>query len=96
MAENGRRAPVTVEVTDLHKSFRIPTHRVDTLKERALHPLARMEFSDLEALRGITFSVHKGEVMGIVGRNGSGKTTLLKLLASIYRADSGRIRVAGT
>ena len=34
--------------------------------------------------------------MGIAGRNGSGKTTLLKLLASIYRADRGRIRVAGT
>jgi ABC-type polysaccharide/polyol phosphate transport system ATPase subunit len=94
--ENGRRAAVTVEVTDLHKSFRIPTHRVDTLKERALHPFARLEFSDLEALRGISFSVRRGEVMGIVGRNGSGKTTLLKLLASIYRADRGAIRVAGT
>ena len=34
--------------------------------------------------------------MGVAGRNGSGKTTLLKLLASIYRADRGRIRIAGT
>src|SRR4051794_165243 len=34
-------------------------------------------------------------IFGVVGRNGSGKSTLLKLLASIYRADKGRIRMAG-
>ena len=61
-----------------------------------MHPLRRTDTTRLEALRGISFDVRKGEMMGIVGRNGSGKTTLLKLLASIYRADSGTIRVAGT
>jgi ABC-type polysaccharide/polyol phosphate transport system ATPase subunit len=43
----------------------------------------------------VDFSVHRGEFFGIVGRNGSGKSTLLKVLASIYRADRGRIRIAG-
>ncbi len=38
----------------------------------------------------------RGEFFGIVGRNGSGKSTLLKVLASIYQADSGRVRMAGT
>jgi ABC-2 type transport system ATP-binding protein len=93
-AEGGE--PLAVEVRDLHKTFMLPTHRVDTLKEKAMHPLRRTDMSRLEALRGISFDVRKGEMMGIVGRNGSGKTTLLKLLASIYRADSGTIRVAGT
>ncbi len=37
----------------------------------------------------------QGEFFGIVGRNGSGKSSLLKILASIYRADAGRARVAG-
>jgi ABC-type polysaccharide/polyol phosphate transport system ATPase subunit len=91
-----RGAPLAVEVRDVHKTFLVPTHRVDTLKERATHPFRRMETTRLEALRGISFDVRKGEMMGIVGRNGSGKTTLLKLLASIYRADRGSIRVAGT
>src|SRR5207248_3327986 len=49
----------------------------------------------LPALRDVSFDVHLGEFFGIVGRNGSGKTTLLKLMASIYRADAGRIRMAG-
>ena len=49
----------------------------------------------LKALDGVSFEVRQGEFFGIVGRNGSGKSTLLKLLASIYRADSGTIRMAG-
>jgi ABC-2 type transport system ATP-binding protein len=87
--------PVLIEVRDVHKTFRIPKHRVDTLKERATHPWRRAEFRELRALRGVSFDVRRGEFFGIVGRNGSGKSTLLKILASIYRADGGRIRMAG-
>jgi len=43
----------------------------------------------------VSFDVHQGEFFGIVGRNGSGKSTLLKIMSSIYKADAGRIRVAG-
>jgi ABC-2 type transport system ATP-binding protein len=87
--------PVLIEVRDLEKTFRIPTHRVDTLKERAAHPFRRARYRELRALRGISFEVRRGEFFGIVGRNGSGKSTLLKILSSIYRADAGRIRMAG-
>jgi len=46
-------------------------------------------------LRGLTFSVKQGQTLSIIGRNGSGKSTLLKVLAGIYRADHGQIRVHG-
>jgi ABC-type polysaccharide/polyol phosphate transport system ATPase subunit len=91
----GPDASPAIRVEDLHKSFRIPTQRVDSLKERAVHPFASREYRELHALDGISFEVRQGEFFGIVGRNGSGKSTLLKLLASIYRADSGRIQIAG-
>jgi ABC-2 type transport system ATP-binding protein len=94
-AAPGPDAPAAIRVEDLHKAFRIPTHRVDSLKERAVHPFASREFRELRALDGISFEVRQGEFFGIVGRNGSGKSTLLKLLASIYRADAGRIQIAG-
>jgi ABC-2 type transport system ATP-binding protein len=86
---------LAIEVQGLRKSFQIPTHRVDSFKERALHPLRRTTYRELGALRDLSFDIHRGEFFGIVGRNGSGKSTLLKILASIYRADAGRIRIAG-
>jgi ABC-2 type transport system ATP-binding protein len=89
------RQPLVIDVQGLDKTFRIPDRRVDTLKERVAHPLRQVEYRELKALRDISFQVHQGEFFGIVGRNGSGKSTLLKVLASIYRADAGRIRMAG-
>jgi ABC-type polysaccharide/polyol phosphate transport system ATPase subunit len=91
----GADAPLAIEVTDLHKSFRIPKNRITNFKERAVRPFERQEYWELHALRGISFDVRQGEFFGIVGRNGSGKSTLLKILASIYKADSGTIRMAG-
>jgi ABC-type polysaccharide/polyol phosphate transport system ATPase subunit len=87
--------PLAIQVEGLHKAFRIPTQRVDSLKERAVRPLRSRDFRELRALNGISFDIRRGEFFGIVGRNGSGKSTLLKLLASIYRADAGTIRMAG-
>jgi ABC-2 type transport system ATP-binding protein len=87
--------PVAIEVRGLEKSFRVPRHRIDTFKERATHPFMRVEYRELHALRNVSFDVHRGEFFGIVGRNGSGKSTLLKIMASIYGADAGSIRMAG-
>ncbi|HZU59820.1 MAG TPA: ATP-binding cassette domain-containing protein, partial [Solirubrobacteraceae bacterium] len=78
-------APVVIQVRGIHKSFRIPNQRIDSFKERAVHPLRRVEYRTLPALDDVDFEVRRGEFFAIVGRNGSGKSTLLKILASIYR-----------
>jgi ABC-2 type transport system ATP-binding protein len=87
--------PVIIEARGIEKTFRIPTHRIDSLKERATHPFTRTEYREQRVLQDLSFDVHQGEFFGIVGRNGSGKSTLLKIMSSIYRADRGRIRMAG-
>jgi ABC-2 type transport system ATP-binding protein len=87
--------PLAIEVREVEKTFRIPVHRIDSFKERMVHPLAQPQYRVLQALRKLSFDVHRGEFFGVVGRNGSGKSTLLKILASIYRSDSGSIRMAG-
>ena len=87
---------VAIEVRGLDKTFRIPTHRIDRIKERLVRPFARQEYRHLEALRDVSFDIRRGEFFGIVGRNGSGKSTLLKIMASIYGADGGMVRMAGS
>ena len=89
------RAPAAVSVRGVAKAFRLPHQRYTTLKERALHPLARRTHDEFAALRDVSFEVRKGEFFGIAGRNGSGKSTLLKCLAGIYRVDRGDVRLAG-
>lgn len=85
----------SIEVADLWKSFKLPHQRRDTLKERFLHPLRRVDIDQLQALKEISFAVQQGEFFGIIGPNGSGKSTLLKLLAGIYAPDQGDITVRG-
>lgn len=49
----------------------------------------------IRAVSDISFSVNKGEILGIVGRNGSGKTTLLRSIAGIFQPDEGEIDTKG-
>lgn len=50
-------------------------------------------FQDLEALKNVNLNVNKGSIYGLLGSNGSGKTTLLKLLAGIYKQNTGELKI---
>jgi ABC-2 type transport system ATP-binding protein len=98
----GRRAaqrlaegPTVIDVQNVSKRFTIPYNRMNSLRERVANPFGHREANLLQALQDVSFDVHQGEFFGIVGRNGSGKSTLLKIMASIYRPDTGKVRMAG-
>ena len=55
----------------------------------------RKSFGPVEALRGVDFALHSGEVLAIVGDNGAGKSTLIKHISGVYRPDAGEMHLAG-
>ncbi|HZF37025.1 MAG TPA: ATP-binding cassette domain-containing protein [Candidatus Angelobacter sp.] len=56
----------------------------------------RKHFGTVQALRGVTFSVEPGQVVGLVGDNGAGKSTLMKTITGVHVPDGGTIRFDGT
>lgn len=53
------------------------------------------KYGEVEALRGVSFSVNEGEIFGLIGPDGSGKTTLFRILTTLIRANSGTATVDG-
>lgn len=79
----------------MSKSFRLPHERRTTLKEYFQHPFRSDGYEDQLALQDVSFRIDPGEFFGIIGPNGSGKSTLLKIIAGIYRQDTGSVLVNG-
>ena len=55
----------------------------------------KKSYGAVEAVRGVSFEVHEGEVFGLLGPNGAGKTTTVEILEGLRRPDAGRVRVCG-
>lgn len=79
-----------IEVKDLRITYKCV--KALSLKN-SIFRLKKSKLEVVEAVRGISFEVKKGEILGIVGKNGSGKSTLLKAIAGIFSPDSGSIEL---
>jgi len=89
-----------VRVEDLWKKFKIPHERRTTIFENIIGALQMLggktlSYEEFWALKDVSFTVAKGESLGVIGENGSGKSTLLKILAKILRPDKGNVAANG-
>ncbi|MDW8106673.1 MAG: ABC transporter ATP-binding protein [Armatimonadota bacterium] len=90
----GTLTPVAIRAEHLTKEFKLAHHAYASLKGLLLSFLPR-RIERLVALQNVSFTIRKGETVGIIGQNGSGKSTLLGIIARVYKPTSGTIEVNG-
>lgn len=83
-----------IEVKNLKKSFKVYLDKGSTIKDKIVSK-KRRKYEHRDVLRDISFSVKKGEAIGLIGHNGCGKSTTLKLLSKIMYPDSGTVQMQG-
>ncbi len=85
-----------IVVENVSMQFRLSNEKVDNLKEYVIRIMKRnMHYKEFWALRDISFTVEKGERLGVLGFNGAGKSTLLKVIAGVMRPTAGKVEVEG-
>ena len=82
-----------IEVSNLSKNFKVK------LKEKglkgSLKSIIKPKYKTIKAVRNVSFSVEKGEMIAFIGPNGAGKSTTIKMMTSILYPDKGSIKVMG-
>lgn len=78
---------LAIEVKDVHISYRILNNI--SIRSTLFHRKTRDEV--FEAVKGVSFEVEKGGILGIIGKNGSGKSTLLRSIAGVFSPNEGVI-----
>src|SRR5919198_360259 len=85
-----------IRVEDVSVTYRTSLEKAPTLKDTVLK-LGRREkvVREIQALKGVSFEVPEGQVLGVVGANGAGKSTLMRTVAGILPPNTGRVEVHG-
>lgn len=83
---------IAIEVKDLSIGYKnIQAYSI----KKSLLKLKKAHVEEFQAVKGVSFAVSQGEILGIIGKNGSGKSTMLKALAGIFCPDQGSIDLKG-
>lgn len=85
-----------VEVKNVSVVFNLNKEKVDNVKEYIIKLLTRkLRFTEFKALDNVSFTIEKGERLGVLGFNGAGKSTLLKTVAGVLKPTTGSVSVEG-
>ncbi len=85
-----------ITLSHVGMQFHLNKEKVDSMKEYFIKLIKRdMKYSEFWALKDISFTVKKGDRVGILGLNGAGKSTLMKVIAGVYKATEGTVSRKG-
>lgn len=85
---------IAISVKNISKMYKLYDNPMDRLKE-SLGLSRKKKYKEHYALHNVSFDVHKGETVGIIGTNGSGKSTVLKIITGVLNPTAGDIQVNG-
>ena len=86
-----------VRVDQVSMKFSLASERVDSFKEYVIKTIKRqLSYDEFWALKDVSFSVSRGDAVGLVGLNGSGKSTMLKVIAGVLKPTKGSVTVGGS
>ena len=85
---------IAISVNDVSKMYKLYDNPMDRLKE-SLGLSRKKKYKEHYALNHVSFQVHKGETVGIIGTNGSGKSTILKIITGVLSPTGGEVSVNG-
>ncbi len=85
---------IAIRVDNVSKIYRLYNKPSDRLKE-ALGFTKEKRYREHRALDQVSFDVHRGETVGIIGTNGSGKSTILKIITGVLQPTTGNVEVNG-
>ena len=85
-----------IEVSDVSMRFRMNSDKILSLKEFVTTALrGKLNYREFTALDHVSFTVKKGETLGLIGRNGAGKSTMLKVISGILKPTEGSVTCHG-
>lgn len=83
---------VAIKLDDVSVKFNLGREKIDTLKDYFIHLVnGQVKKDEFWALKNISFTLNKGDRLGILGLNGAGKSTLLKVIAQVYKPTTGSV-----
>lgn len=86
-----------IKVNNVTMKFNLSKEKIDSIKEFIIHlAKGKLMYQEFLALKNVSFSINKGDIVGLIGLNGAGKSTILKLISGILKPSEGAIEVLGS
>ena len=86
-----------ITVDHVSMRFSLASEKIDSFNEQVIKSIKRqLSYDEFWALKDVSFSINRGDALGLIGLNGSGKSTMLKVIAGVLKPTKGTVTVRGS